>query len=385
MRDAPPDAAAAAAGSQRPAPIRDLNSNDVLLGRGIGPSTFEGNVKFRDEIVAPRKEEYLNPSYREKSRIAREVYDVVKSRGGRFLSLVNANDANGRPLRNVVDNGTWQEVGIKKALDKCKQSLREQYSKDTTEETNEMKTSSQDTAVPLETYLGSPHNLPLTHPKRVGPLADSRLLLFQQPNNAGPEFSSRFKEYDEGPSVGTISSTSFDSRTSGSETEDAAIALSSLIVYNRPKFTEEDEKRERAEMTNEERIAALADVSGQSCSLETHQSKRARRDLDAETIRFLTGQIRLELSQIPVHKKQALVEAQKMASAKEFSDGRLEQFLRVEGMSPKVRTALFIRLSFVFDKNILMVDLLQHVNSSQPSGFVGTGNSGRNYLGPDIS
>lgn len=83
--------------------------NDVLLGRGVGPSAYIGNVKFRTEIIAPRKEEYCKEgSYRRKSIIARECYEELKNRGGRFLKILDL--ANGKPLRKVVENCSWVEV-----------------------------------------------------------------------------------------------------------------------------------------------------------------------------------------------------------------------------------------------------------------------------------
>lgn len=121
------------------------------------------------------------------------------------------------------------------------------------------------------------------------------------------------------------------------DTEDMAFVLTSLAVSDRPKFTAEDEAKERAEMSIEERATALADIFGQQCSLQgSRQSKRARKDLDCDTIRFLVAYMRTELEMIPAKKKRAYVEAEANADPREFSDARLEDFLRVEGMSPKV-------------------------------------------------
>jgi hypothetical protein len=38
--------------------VSELGVSDVLLGRGTGPSTHEGNVKFR-EVVATLKPVYI--------------------------------------------------------------------------------------------------------------------------------------------------------------------------------------------------------------------------------------------------------------------------------------------------------------------------------------
>jgi hypothetical protein len=90
-------------------------------------------------------------------------------------------------------------------------------------------------------------------------------------------------------------------------------------------------------MTDEEKAAALADLFGRCCAVSTHKSKRAKLDLDRNSIDFLVNQMRLELSRIPNDRKQALVEAQTKCGEDEFSDARLERFLRCEGMNVKVR------------------------------------------------
>lgn len=127
------------------------------------------------------------------------------------------------------------------------------------------------------------------------------------------------------------------SMASDSDKEDAALALAALAVAGRPRFTEQDEESEHASMTDEERVEALCDVFGKECAIAgTHPSKRARKDLDRESIHFLVGQMRMEVECIPVNEKRALMEAQQKARPEEFSDSRLERFLRCTGMNPKV-------------------------------------------------
>ena len=98
--------------------IYELNDHDVLCGRGSGPNdrklllylypisyqtkltlfaskhrTFisgVGNIEFRN-LVLTRKAEYLAaPSRDVKGRIANEVVDAVRNRGGRFVKKLNA-------------------------------------------------------------------------------------------------------------------------------------------------------------------------------------------------------------------------------------------------------------------------------------------------------
>ena len=90
-------------------------------------------------------------------------------------------------------------------------------------------------------------------------------------------------------------------------------------------------------MTDEERAKVLSDLFGKYCSM--HQSKRAR-DLDADSIAFLVKQMRVEIERVPDNKKQALVEAQRVCGAEEFSDARLERFLRCVDMDVQVRAGV---------------------------------------------
>ena len=122
-----------------------------------------------------------------------------------------------------------------------------------------------------------------------------------------------------------------------SEHEAADFLLFCVEASGRPRFTEEQEKIEQAAMTDDEKAAALADKFGKSCAVGSHKNKRAKLDLDRNSIDFHVQQMKLELKRIPLHKKQALVEAQMTCCKEEFSDARLERFLRCEGMNAKVR------------------------------------------------
>jgi hypothetical protein len=98
-----------------------LNDNDVLLGRGVGPSHWVGNKRFRD-LIDSRKAEYIAiESYNDKAVIAWEVYNEVRRRGGRFLKLseVSKNKA------SIIGHGLYEEASENISLEKCKQALRE--------------------------------------------------------------------------------------------------------------------------------------------------------------------------------------------------------------------------------------------------------------------
>jgi len=123
-----------------------------------------------------------------------------------------------------------------------------------------------------------------------------------------------------------------------SDKEDAVLALSYLTIADRPVFTKQQEELEEASMTDEERAAVLADTFGKMCKGSRPKNKKARRDLDRDSIDFLIKFMRHEIEAIPMAQKQALLEAQIKCPPEEFSDARLERFLRCDGMNAKVCT-----------------------------------------------
>jgi hypothetical protein len=119
--------------------------------------------------------------------------------------------------------------------------------------------------------------------------------------------------------------------------DDLSKSLLSFLISDRPMMTEEQVKLERAAMTDEEKSEALTDLFGKQCAVDIRNVKRARRDLTKDAIDFLVKQMRLELERMPKDEKRALMEAETNCLADEFSDVRLERFLRCEGMNVKVR------------------------------------------------
>ena len=94
--------------------ILELNSNDVIQGRGTGTAVNEGNIRFR-KLVNQYKKEYMSADTKRhmKKVIANKVFNEIRSRGGRFLRKVN--------------KGVYCEVEEEVALEKCKQALRQLY------------------------------------------------------------------------------------------------------------------------------------------------------------------------------------------------------------------------------------------------------------------
>jgi hypothetical protein len=98
--------------------IRTPNEHDVLLGRGGGINSHEGNVQFRS-WVADRKNDYnLAPNKAEKARVAREVIASVQVRTpqGRFLQ---------KDPTCMGGPSWWVEVDDEKMMAKTSQALRE--------------------------------------------------------------------------------------------------------------------------------------------------------------------------------------------------------------------------------------------------------------------
>jgi len=89
----------------------EINTNDVLCGRGGLTNSHVGNKRFRD-VVSEYQLEYLNARKSDKKGIARTVISRIRESGGRFLQ------------RNSNSN-VWSIASEKKALEKTSQALRE--------------------------------------------------------------------------------------------------------------------------------------------------------------------------------------------------------------------------------------------------------------------
>ena len=103
--------------------IIDLNDIDVLCGRGSGPNGRTGNIEFRNLVLA-RKVEYLATSTRyDKGRIAAEIVEGVRSRGGRFLKKISPAQAKDAGFERGVD--VYELADEPTVLEKAKQNLRQ--------------------------------------------------------------------------------------------------------------------------------------------------------------------------------------------------------------------------------------------------------------------
>lgn len=169
--------------------------------------------------------------------------------------------------------------------------------------------------------------------KRIQETAMDCSVQFTDANSASRRRSSASIE-SQTSSIDEKSSTQEVMGSSGEE--DAAYALSFLSLSDQPRFTEEEEKLERAKMTDEEHAAVLVDTFGKLCKMNRHKTKKARRDLDRASIDWLITYMRQEIDAIPNEQKNALLIAREKCQPEEFSDARLELFLRCVGMDAKV-------------------------------------------------
>ncbi|KAG7350976.1 hypothetical protein IV203_010336 [Nitzschia inconspicua] len=84
---------------------------DILCGRDGYVQRHIGNQSYR-QLVNANKEAYITCRKTDKLKISRCIVAAVRERGGRFLE------------KNAAD-GTWFDIGDKKAVEKTSQALRE--------------------------------------------------------------------------------------------------------------------------------------------------------------------------------------------------------------------------------------------------------------------
>ena len=96
--------------------ITQLGKDNVLIGRGTGPNTNVGNIRFR-ELIYARKTEYLAHDHKNKNLIVREIIGIVQSRGGKFVKRMVAAKGNASVKYELVDENT--------VLEKAKQALQQ--------------------------------------------------------------------------------------------------------------------------------------------------------------------------------------------------------------------------------------------------------------------
>jgi hypothetical protein len=103
------------------------SANDIILGRGVPISKYEGNIRFR-ELIRDYKGEYMATGrHHRKQEIVAEVCEKLRERNCRFLSRIETDEEarkNGLP----AGSRAWYIASEEAALSKVKQALREMES-----------------------------------------------------------------------------------------------------------------------------------------------------------------------------------------------------------------------------------------------------------------
>jgi hypothetical protein len=108
--------------------VMELQPTDVLFGRGSGPNDHEGNVRFR-HYVAERKAQYMATNHRlTKTRIAREIVDLVHAANGRFLKKIEGKEQLAE-LGLSECSDCYEMVDDDTIMEKAKQALRQNAAK----------------------------------------------------------------------------------------------------------------------------------------------------------------------------------------------------------------------------------------------------------------
>jgi len=94
-----------------------ITERDILCGRGGATNHHPGNKRFRD-LVAVHRPDYVAAPKVSKPVVARRLVRAIRMANppGRFLKKRN--------------NGLWEDIGDKKAAEKCSQALREKGPED---------------------------------------------------------------------------------------------------------------------------------------------------------------------------------------------------------------------------------------------------------------
>lgn len=129
-----------------------------------------------------------------------------------------------------------------------------------------------------------------------------------------------------------VNETGPDNDKPDSTTRKELFSLLAMEEYEGLRITEDDIRHEKESLTVDECSDILNDLYGNIGGIHRTNKKCT----PTRSVASLVQDMRNEIERIPLQEKTSLVTAQTKADAKEFSDGRLELFLRREGMDPQV-------------------------------------------------
>eukprot|EP00934_Nitzschia_sp_Nitz4_P009134 Nitzschia sp. Nitz4//scaffold13_size275219//118818//119273//NITZ4_000869-RA/size275219-processed-gene-0.85-mRNA-1//1//CDS//3329535999//9124//frame0 len=95
--------------------IWELLDTDIVCGRGAPVNWQKGNQVFR-QLIEDHQTTYLCAKRCDKPRIASEILEAIRARGGRFVRRVKT---------SYGGRFGWEEIEEKRAYEKVCQALRE--------------------------------------------------------------------------------------------------------------------------------------------------------------------------------------------------------------------------------------------------------------------
>jgi hypothetical protein len=129
-------------------------------------------------------------------------------------------------------------------------------------------------------------------------------------------------------------------RIDSEDVEAAQFLLSNMSEHVRKALAVVEQQDEQ--ITEEDRDQAMADMFGALCEIN-HSKKRSKRPKErSDSLESLLQEMRREIDALPTYEKLALLEAREAASKFEFTDRRLELFLRRESMNAEKAARRFV-------------------------------------------
>lgn len=106
-------------GHRKATTVTELRPHDVIMGRGLQASEYQGNRRLR-QMVQSRRQAYVDANSREgKQRIAQEIIAAIRVQGGRFLRKHVA-------FMDGQTKSAWQTIDDpEEMISKVKQLLRD--------------------------------------------------------------------------------------------------------------------------------------------------------------------------------------------------------------------------------------------------------------------
>jgi hypothetical protein len=102
--------------------VTELGADDVLLGRGTGPNSNEGNVNFRIAVEAMKSDYVSTPSRKAKNKLVHKTVEAIKAKNGRFLSKLRKSEI--KMLGMSAHKAVYEIMRDDVAFEKTKQAIR---------------------------------------------------------------------------------------------------------------------------------------------------------------------------------------------------------------------------------------------------------------------